>query len=548
MSAPELSVIIPSHNRREKLQKLLESLDRQTQPGDTFEVIVADDESTDDTPEMLASLSTGYSLRHLRLEPNRGEWGAANAGIDAAAGGVCVFLDDDIVASPQLLAAHAAAHREDQRIYGLGKLTQVPPEGSDWLAQALARGWNANFDQMVRREVTWTDTFSGNLSVPLEGLKEVGGYSGEVIANGDAELGYRLWKAGYRPVLLPEAAGDHFDHKLGPRLLKDRQRHGRSALLLTEREAPMIPPLLGWFGAAARHVVLLRRLLLALRVPPEQLARMGPFLPSDEWRGRLSDFLSGLAYWGSVRKEVSRSRWVSITYGVPVLMYHAFSETDDASRYVVPKRTFARQMRLLKALRFHVISFEELARCLRENRLPPPRAVVVTIDDGYVDNRDVAEPILRSHGFSATLFLVSGRLGKPADWSDEAALAERSLLTGEELAGMRNGSFAFGAHSRTHPWLTRIPDDQVVDEIRGSRDDLEQALGAPISTFAYPYGDYDDRSIAAINAGGLIGAATAVERRLVWPNADPALIPRIEIEGTDSTLRFLIKLFVGEAD
>ncbi len=547
MPAPEFSVIIPSHNRRAKLQALLESLDQQTLPSDAFEVIVADDESTDDTPEMLSGLKTGYSLRHLRLS-HKGEWGAANAGIEAAAGRVCLFLDDDVIASPDLLAVHAAAYRRDPRIFAIGNLIQIPPPGSDWLAEALARGWNANFDEMAEREVKWTDTFSGNLSVPRQALEEAGGFSVDLMANGDVELGYRLWKHGYRPVYLHGAVGRHFDYKDGPRLLRDRGRHGANAVQLAERDPPMLPQVLGRFGTSARYHLVLRRVFLALRVPPGLLARMGPLLPNDEWRARLSDFVSGLAFWRSVRENVTRSKWVAITYGVPVLMYHAFSDSAQASRYVTPRRTFARQMLLLKALRFRVISFEELAQCLREHRLPPPRSVVITIDDGYKDNLEVAAPILRRRRFPATLFLVSDRLGQRADWSDEPDLAGRPLLSREELAGAQDGLLSYGAHSRTHPWLTRLADDQVTEEIQGSRSELEQVLETSITTFAYPFGDFDDRSVEAVSSDGLIGAATATERRLVWPNADPVLIPRIEVEGTDSPIRFLIKLFIGEAD
>jgi peptidoglycan/xylan/chitin deacetylase (PgdA/CDA1 family) len=241
---------------------------------------------------------------------------------------------------------------------------------------------------------------------------------------------------------------------------------------------------------------------------------------------------------------VSRREWAALTHGVPVLMYHAFSASGEEDRYIVSKRSFARQMRLLKALRYRAITFEELARTLRESRLPPLRSVVITIDDGYADNLDVAYPILRRHGLNATLFLISDRLGRQNDWSSGPPMLGRPLLSEEQIARMDGGSIEFGAHTRTHPSLPDVPDDQVREEIDGSRAELEQLFGTPVNTFAYPFGRRDDRAVAAVKQSGLIGAAIT-RPRLARPNDDPAQIPRIEIMGSDTTWRFLAKLWFG---
>ena len=241
---------------------------------------------------------------------------------------------------------------------------------------------------------------------------------------------------------------------------------------------------------------------------------------------------------------VSREGWLRLTHGVPVLMYHAFSEADESDRYVVAKRAFARQMRLLKALRYRVIAFEVLAQALREGRLPPRRAVVITADDGYRDNLEVAHPILRRHGFAWTVFIVSERLGGTNDWTDEGALSGRPLLSPAEISRLRAEDVGVGAHTRTHCYLPDVPDEALTAEIQGSREDLERRLAASVPTFAYPFGGKDARAVAAVDRAGFTGAGTT-EPRLVGLEENPLRIPRIEIRNSDSLWRFLLKLSFG---
>lgn len=292
---------------------------------------------------------------------------------------------------------------------------------------------------------------------------------------------------------------------------------------------------------ASPQELVLRRTALAMHASPLLLRMLGRLLPSVT-RARWLGFVSSYAHWAAERKRLDADEWDRVTRGVPVLLYHAFG--DDENRYVVSRTTFARQLRLLALLRFKVRPYAAVALALREGRLPP-RTVALTFDDGYADNADVAVPLLEQHGFPGTIFLVSSRLGGVNDWTTEPALAGRALLSAGQAAALRSRGIDFGVHTCTHPDLTAagVP---VTQEVTSSRRDLEDALGEPAPTFAYPYGRVDDRAVEAVREAGFESACTT-DPRLAQVDDDPLLVPRIEIKREDSLARFVRKLLFGGA-
>lgn len=541
--ALELSVIVATHNRRDLARRCVASLEEQKlAPGD-FEVIVADDGSTDGTADALEALRTPFALRVLRLSKG-GQAAAQNAAIEAAEGSVCLFLDDDVVARPELLGEHRAAHRGEASVVGVGRLTQRPPDARDWYAHAFAAAWNSHYDRLEERRLDWTACFGGNLSAPRAALREIGGFATGLLVGEDMELAYRLERHGCSVQYLPQASAVHDDQKGWRQILDDSRRQGLGQLELAEVHPPMRAKLLGWFGLTSRREVVVRRAALALRLPPAVLARLGGLARSAGGREAWFYFVSRYAFWRAVRRNVSRERWEQITWGVPVLMYHAFGKGDERDRYVVPRRALARQLLLLRLLRYRGIRLEELVDDLLEARLPPRRAVVITIDDGYVDNLEVAAPLLRRLAFPATVYLVSGRLGSVNRWTGDGALSGRPLLNWGQVERLATYGVGIGAHTRTHAALPNVADDAVEKEVSGSREELEARLGSPVRTFAYPYGELDDRAVEAVAGAGFAGACT-VEPRLAGLDEDPLRVPRIEVRAGESLLRFLVHLWFG---
>jgi peptidoglycan/xylan/chitin deacetylase (PgdA/CDA1 family)/GT2 family glycosyltransferase len=548
---PALSVIVPSHNRRPLLERCIDALREQTASPDRFELIVVDDGSSDGTAAAIERLETPFSLRVLRLA-KVGKSVAVNAAIEAACGEACLLLDDDVIASPQLVAAHIAAHREDGWTLGIGALTQEPPSAPDWYAHAFAKAWADHYERLSqRRRPDWSASYGGNLSAPRQALLEVGGLAPDLEVSEDTELGFRLERQGCAPRYLPEAHAVHDDQKPRRRLLADARRQGAGYVELVRRHPAMQAKLIGWFGAAPPRELALRRLLIALRVPAAWLAPLGRLMPGERRKEVWYFLVWRLAFWTAVRRSMTRDRWLRLTRSVPVLMYHGFGEADHAadepggqSRFVLPPRHFARQMHLLSVLRYRVISFEELARALHGEGLPPRRAAVITIDDGYRDNLEVAHPVLQRHRFAATHFLISRKLGSVNDWDLPGALSGRPVLSLEETKRLRDDGAELGAHTRSHPSLPALEDGAVVAEIEGSRRDLEVDLGEEIRTFAYPYGRLDERALDAVATAGFLGACTTEERHARLDD-DPLQVPRLEVRSTESTLQFLRKLLLG---
>ena len=311
---PELSVIVATHNRRETLRRCLDTLAEQSADPGEFEVIVADDGSEDGTAAMAGELRMPYGLRVLALE-KRGHAATQNSALELAAGSACLLLDDDIVASPGLIAGHLQAHREDPMTLGIGALTQEPVAAKDWYAHAFAQGWAEHYEELETREARWTDCYGANVSFPTAKLRELGGVSTDLPAAKDFDLAYRLYRAGCKPRYLPSAHGIHDDQKRSAKMLADARRQGSMHVELSGRFPDAATTLLDWGAGAGPRELALRRTALALHLPPAPIAWLGRFLPGDGRRMIWLHFVRRLAFWGGVRRSVSHHSWTLIVHG-----------------------------------------------------------------------------------------------------------------------------------------------------------------------------------------------------------------------------------------
>lgn len=175
----------------------------------------------------------------------------------------------------------------------------------------------------------------------------------------------------------------------------------------------------------------------------------------------------------------------------PILTFHAVD--DKPSVISFPPSVFERGMALLHDSGYRTLSLVELNDFLRRGVVFPKRSFVITFDDGYQSVYDHAFPILQRYGFSATVFLTVGRSGQLVDTDRLPPMCSRSMLNWREVKEMHRSGITFGGHTLTHPDLTLLPDEQVEAEVVGGKVAIEDALGTPVETFAYPFGRYNDR-------------------------------------------------------
>lgn len=240
--------------------------------------------------------------------------------------------------------------------------------------------------------------------------------------------------------------------------------------------------------------------------------------------------------------------WRQLTYGTPILMYHAIGlPGESASPYVMPVHRFGAQMTWLKRMGYIPITLKQFLACQRDRRLFPARSVVITFDDGYSDNYTHAYPVLQGRNIPATIFLVSDYIGLANQWDQQKQLAGRPLMSWSQVQELRTQGVQFGAHTCSHPVLTAISSNQAEEEITISRQQLESRLGMPVEVFAYPYGEYDPAIQAMVQEAGFVAGCT------VDPGLNTLITPifslrRTEIRGTDSWPRFLLSLWMGDAE
>ncbi len=266
----DLSVVIPTRDRRDRVERTLAALDRQDLEGASAELIVVDNGSADGTPAALAGRDASLPTRVLS-QPRPGASAARNVGLQCAAGSIVLLLGDDTSpASNGLLAGHLALHRcqPDPRYAVLGRISWAPQHQADpflqWLDDA---GFQFSFDRLAPGIVATADHFySSHVSARRSTLLEVGGFdeSFPFLAE-DTELGIRLERAGVRLDYHPELLVHH-DHPQDVAEFAHRMELvGQAACLLHQRWPDRTPaavsrPAPRWiaypFAAAAGRALL----------------------------------------------------------------------------------------------------------------------------------------------------------------------------------------------------------------------------------------------------------------------------------------------------
>lgn len=226
----ELSVIIPTYNNREVLRQTLQSVFDQDLAGGRYEVVVLDDGSTDDTGEMVRSLSRPVGLTY-QWQENRGRAAARNAGSRLAKGKVLFYLDSDIIAGPGLLSRHLHYHEKQDGPIGVQGRTLIHPT-SKVTPFMKTKELVPDLTRRKRQDLSPYHIITRNLSIRAQDLWAVGGFDESFPGYGweDIELGLRLHEHGVRFFYDPQAVGYHNDVETLDRTREKLRQAGEGAV------------------------------------------------------------------------------------------------------------------------------------------------------------------------------------------------------------------------------------------------------------------------------------------------------------------------------
>lgn len=193
--------------------------------------------------------------------------------------------------------------------------------------------------------------------------------------------------------------------------------------------------------------------------------------------------------------EVARTALQFQNQGFPILYYHSVArETGNELR--MPPEEFDKQMAYLKDKGYQSVSLRQLYEAAYRGGILPEKSVVITFDDGYEDNYTNAFPILKKYGYTATVFMVTSYIDG------------EGFLSGSQLKELTAGGWEIESHTVTHPDLTSARAADVADELKSSKEQLENELGKTVNFFAYPYGNFNNNVIQALQDAGYLLAVT----------------------------------------
>lgn len=212
-----------------------------------------------------------------------------------------------------------------------------------------------------------------------------------------------------------------------------------------------------------------------------------------------------------------------------IWMYHSVGGTeDDPHQITVSPARLGRQLDWLCGRGLRGITVAELVRAQRASRA---RGLVgLTFDDGYADFVSDAVPALRRRGFSATVFVVAGRIGADNGWDTGP---RKALMTGRQLRWAAEQGMEIGSHGLHHKRLPQVGAAELRQELSGSREMLQDLTGQKVTGFAYPYGRLGTREVVAVRAAGYDYGCAIWSPELSGVHA----LPRIHIGERDRALR-----------
>ena len=184
---------------------------------------------------------------------------------------------------------------------------------------------------------------------------------------------------------------------------------------------------------------------------------------------------------------------------VPVLMYHSFRVEDDKLIPYVSPDIFEHQMKFLADNHYNVVGADKVIAYMTGRESMPAKTVAITADDGYYNFYANAYPVLKKYKLPATFFIVTDKIGADGylGWKELREMSDSGLIT-------------IGSHTKSHPWIpsASVDEENLWDELAGSKKILENGLGRSVDFLCYPNGGFNDLAKDMAKRAGYKGAFT----------------------------------------
>jgi peptidoglycan/xylan/chitin deacetylase (PgdA/CDA1 family) len=232
--------------------------------------------------------------------------------------------------------------------------------------------------------------------------------------------------------------------------------------------------------------------------------------------------------------------------GLPVLLYHKMSDSTEDSLTIRPQ-TFEQHLLHLHEHGYQTISMRQLLAFMETSSPLPDKPVMITFDDGYANNLELACPLLRKHACKAVFFIPSAGIGKTCFWD----ASPEAIMTKEQLTSLDRDLVELGLHSGDHRNYEDLTAGEIDADIRENVSALKGIDVPFVPAFAYPYGGRPRdkalyRSMVESFARAGIKFAFRIGNRVNrLPLKNAFEIKRISIRGTDSMWTFKTKLAKG---
>jgi len=259
---------------------------------------------------------------------------------------------------------------------------------------------------------------------------------------------------------------------------------------------------------------------------------------------QLPDHVARQIIWESSSRPASPATSPTRTAQLPILMYHRIADDgpEALARYRLDPQRFEQQITHLAAAGYRSATFEEW-RAAREAKRPlPGKRIMLTFDDGCIDFYNTAWPVLQRHKFNAIVFLPTDEIGGVCRW-DARYGPPASLMNWDQIRELREDGVEFGSHTATHAMLTGLTLEEMAREALRSRTAIEEQIGGPILSVAYPFGACDRIVESVFGACGYVFGVTC-ESRLCEIDDRLLALPRLEVS-SDLDLDDFVELLAG---